>query len=594
MPAAAGALAVCVAAVAALLLLVLPPLPLRGVALVGLVGIAAAAVCAFATAHGVSMIVGRRRPRLHAPLRAAVPERVPAGLSMRLRTVAHWDAGNHHHNKHGTHGSTTQQPTDEDWGPYARRTPTRVGPQWCLLLRAWSLIFRGVLRLPLRRLWDAGGLEEALLQCPGEVFELPALSAGSAARNAHAGLAAAQPPTVRRLVSSGRTAAGRPHRRMYVGYRGLVFDEERVFVDRATARTVLHELMSWRDDLCFVGHHEARLACASPASFAFPTGVQRAGRHPRMQQARPEQEHGHPARLSSSSSASSVSTSRVVRHVPGTLISVLQLHNGYYHWVTERLPALCLVLPVLRDDPTARVLVDFGFHGAPDDSPWCAQFLRILGIPLDRVVKYDPCVVYSCDALCVTSPVPAYAAHRGLLQRARRTTMASPSVAAALREAETTAAAPTVRGVVRRAVLIHRAGSKVRRTAVWPRVKRALEAQASDNAMQVEILDLARMPVLDQIVAFARADLVVGVHGAGLANMLWCKPGTHVVEIVPINPPPIRHLFWHLASSGGGLVYSPFFCASAWNDPLCDVDAGRFCRWLLKTISPQARVSDDS
>ena len=48
-----------------------------------------------------------------------------------------------------------------------------------------------------------------------------------------------------------------------------------------------------------------------------------------------------------------------------------------------------------------------------------------------------------------------------------------------------------------------------------------------------------------------RADVVVGVHGAGLANVLWARRGCHVVEIVPVDV----HLdfqcgltpFWHVA-----------------------------------------------
>jgi len=40
------------------------------------------------------------------------------------------------------------------------------------------------------------------------------------------------------------------------------------------------------------------------------------------------------------------------------------------------------------------------------------------------------------------------------------------------------------------------------------------------------------MPVLDQMIAFAEATHVVGTHGAGLVNLLWCLPGTKVIEIV--------------------------------------------------------------
>ena len=69
-----------------------------------------------------------------------------------------------------------------------------------------------------------------------------------------------------------------------------------------------------------------------------------------------------------------------------------------------------------------------------------------------------------------------------------------------------------------------------------------------------------------------RADVVVGVHGAGLANVLWARRGCHVVEIVPVDV----HLdfqcgltpFWHASELLGqrkhafvayeGRMFEPF------------------------------------
>jgi hypothetical protein len=46
-----------------------------------------------------------------------------------------------------------------------------------------------------------------------------------------------------------------------------------------------------------------------------------------------------------------------------------------------------------------------------------------------------------------------------------------------------------------------------------------------------EEVDLSRLSVRDQIGLFARATDVVAIHGAGLANVMFCAPGTNVVEI---------------------------------------------------------------
>ena len=46
-----------------------------------------------------------------------------------------------------------------------------------------------------------------------------------------------------------------------------------------------------------------------------------------------------------------------------------------------------------------------------------------------------------------------------------------------------------------------------------------------------ETVVLENMSIKDQIRTFAEASHVVAAHGAGLANLLWCQPGTKVLEI---------------------------------------------------------------
>jgi hypothetical protein len=46
-----------------------------------------------------------------------------------------------------------------------------------------------------------------------------------------------------------------------------------------------------------------------------------------------------------------------------------------------------------------------------------------------------------------------------------------------------------------------------------------------------EILHLEELSLQEQISRFREASLVVGAHGAGHANIIWCIPGTHLVEV---------------------------------------------------------------
>ena len=47
------------------------------------------------------------------------------------------------------------------------------------------------------------------------------------------------------------------------------------------------------------------------------------------------------------------------------------------------------------------------------------------------------------------------------------------------------------------------------------------------------ILDSAKHSLADQVAAFRSADVVVCAHGAGLANIVYCRPGTTIVELIP-------------------------------------------------------------
>ena len=67
----------------------------------------------------------------------------------------------------------------------------------------------------------------------------------------------------------------------------------------------------------------------------------------------------------------------------------------------------------------------------------------------------------------------------------------------------------------------------------------------------VTFADAAALSPREQIEAFAGARVLVGQHGAGLANMIWMAPGTTVVEILPPMGPSVWTLFSDLADAMG-------------------------------------------
>lgn len=64
------------------------------------------------------------------------------------------------------------------------------------------------------------------------------------------------------------------------------------------------------------------------------------------------------------------------------------------------------------------------------------------------------------------------------------------------------------------------------------------EVRARLKDIGVSFIDPACISIEAQIDAFAHAKMVVGIHGAGLANIIWCKQNTRVIEIFHPNFSP--------------------------------------------------------
>jgi len=86
------------------------------------------------------------------------------------------------------------------------------------------------------------------------------------------------------------------------------------------------------------------------------------------------------------------------------------------------------------------------------------------------------------------------------------------------------------------------------------------QVQARLSTFGFETVYLEGMSVRDQILLFQSADFVIGPHGAGLANLLFCQPETKVIELTPTVE--MRPFFW-LTSQKLGLVYGVQFCDPA-------------------------------
>lgn len=96
-------------------------------------------------------------------------------------------------------------------------------------------------------------------------------------------------------------------------------------------------------------------------------------------------------------------------------------------------------------------------------------------------------------------------------------------------------------GTPKRNIFISRHDAKGRAVLNWPEVAKTLTRH------DFEVVNLSEMTLEEQMECFSSAKLVVGVHGAGLTNILFSPPGTRILEILP--PMVATGAYWILSQA---------------------------------------------
>lgn len=126
-------------------------------------------------------------------------------------------------------------------------------------------------------------------------------------------------------------------------------------------------------------------------------------------------------------------------------------------------------------------------------------------------------------------------------------------------------------------VLVARPPGTARSTANHRTLMRALQGRYQN----VVLFDTPAATLRADVDVFRDAAAVVAVHGAGLMNMLWCRPGTIVIELCYTAGMPCPDIYYHMAANLGldyhvsvgtghydGVVYANI------SDVLCRLAAG--------------------
>lgn len=205
-----------------------------------------------------------------------------------------------------------------------------------------------------------------------------------------------------------------------------------------------------------------------------------------------------------------------------------RVFNNYSHWLTAHLPKLIL----LKDrGALSEVLL-------PDERPgFIDASIRLAGMEPDAFRTFDAEHPLRIDELTVLG-----------------TDRFRPELVRSVRKQ----IPPLSERPPERRVYISRARAPRRRLlneeAIWPQLKRR----------GFERAEMETLSFPEQVRLMQETAVLVAPHGAGLTNMMFCPPGTHVVEIANLGFPnpnfyalasAMGHHYWLVSASAIGDVH---------------------------------------
>jgi hypothetical protein len=220
--------------------------------------------------------------------------------------------------------------------------------------------------------------------------------------------------------------------------------------------------------------------------------------------------------------------------VSGTVVVALNRgsHN-YFHWLIQVLPEI---------DVACRAAADVSLLTGPA-LPWQTESLTLLGhagtprIEVGRDRRYRIAslgcsgFVYGAKSFRMTTTAPDM--YRRMAERVPRTP------------------GP-------RRIYVSRADAGHRRVINEDLLRRELERRG------FTVVTLGGRLVAEQINMFRNADIVVGPHGAGLSNIVFCEPGAVLYEFVPEG---YLNSCFNVPARAAGVHYFGDLCAAEGDGP---------------------------
>jgi capsular polysaccharide biosynthesis protein len=201
-----------------------------------------------------------------------------------------------------------------------------------------------------------------------------------------------------------------------------------------------------------------------------------------------------------------------ITYIPETLAAItFQVSFNYFHWMFDVLPRIHL----LRQSKVEfdRFVINRGIEYRANQCDFQDESLELMGITKEKWIECKADTHLMAKQLIVSSPA-GYTAHvpKNVCQFLRNEFLEK-------------------RDIQKRAgyerVFISREDALHRKLINEEEVFHVLEEHGFKK------VSLSTMSFLEKIQLFHTAEVIVSPHGAGLTNLVFCNPGTRVIELFP-------------------------------------------------------------
>jgi len=246
-----------------------------------------------------------------------------------------------------------------------------------------------------------------------------------------------------------------------------------------------------------------------------------------------------------------------LRRARSIAVLTSNLQGNYFHWLTETLPRLHMLRSLELRPDALFIQVQTAFQ---------KESLALLRQAGDQIINTEDYAMVSASNLVVP------------FHEMKPMTECPSWVCSFLRNAFLPLVCQEDAPKTPKRLYLSRQSASCRQVLNEDEVMRLLEP------LGFRRIELAEMPFLEQVRSFARAEAIVAPHGSGLANLVFAKPGTKVVEFQPVK---LQDMFFRLARR----LELDYYCVQSLTGPLSPHNNRQFISVDLDELDQMLRLA---